>query len=200
VTIHFLSRSMQALGRIEELPELLNEGLRLAAETGDQLSIGMMMERMAVLAAETGKDEAEARRLFDECVEQFRNIGDAWSISRALNLRGYFALALGEDLQARESFLQACRAAMPARIHACALDALTGLAMLEARAGRHEQVFEWVLQILDNPASTKDTRNRAETLCLEMKANLTPRQIETVQARPGKSIEELAEEILGASG
>src|SRR5690242_4651292 len=133
-------------------------------ETSDQLSIGMMLERMAGWMAQMGKDEIETRRLFDESIQRFRTIGDAWSISRALNLQGYFFLALGDNIRAQASFQQACQVAMPARINACALDALTGLAMLEAQAGRHEQVLGWLLRILKHPSSTRDTKNRAEKL------------------------------------
>ena len=196
VTIHFLSRTMQALGRVAEIQELLQEGLNLAAETGDQLSIGMMLERMAAFKAQTGKDEVETRRLWDESIERFRSIGDAWSISRALNLQGHFALSGGDTIQARASFQQACQVAMPARINAEVLDALTGLVMLEAQAGRHEQIVDWLMSILEHPSSTQDTKNHAAKLYAALEAQLTAEQIEAARSRARSLVLETIEQEL----
>jgi len=199
VTGNFLSRTMQALGRMDEVQELISEGLRLAEETGDQFSIGMMLERMAV-AAQAAGEEVEARRLFGEGIECFRAIGDVWSLSRALNLQGYFALAVGDNLWARASFQQACQAAMPAHLNPNVLNALTGLATLESQDGHHKQSLERVMRVLHHPASTHDTKNRAEKLRAELEPQLTPEQVEEIKTLAlNKPLEAFVQEILASS-
>ncbi|HVF24726.1 MAG TPA: helix-turn-helix domain-containing protein [Anaerolineales bacterium] len=182
VTGNLFSRTMQALGRMDEVQELMSEGLRLAIETGDQFSMGMMLERMAV-AAQANQDEAEARRLFGESIACFSDIGDVWSLSRALNLQGYFALALGDSLWARASFQQACQVALPARINPNVLNALTGLAILDAQDGKSQQALDWSFYILGHSATTQETKVRAERLRLELESPLTSEQIEGARSR-----------------
>ena len=199
ITGNFFSRTMQVLGRMDEVQELVSEGLRLATETGDQFSIGMMLECKAV-AAQANEEEAEARRLFGESIECFRAIGDVWSLSRALNLQGDFALALGDNLWARASFQQACQVAMPAHINPNVLNALTGLATVESQRGAYKQSLEWVICVLHHPASPHDTKNRAEKLRAELETQLAPEQIEDIQTLAlNKPLEAFVQEVLASS-
>jgi len=196
VTGYFFSRTMQTLGRMNEVQELVREGLRLAEETGDQFSIGLMLERMAV-AAQAGGEESEARRLFGESIERFRSIGDVWSLSRALNLQGYFALTVGEDIQARVSFRQACEVAMPAQINPNVLNALIGLAELDAQEGKPRQALECTLYILGHSAAIQETKDRAERLRSELESQYTTEQIEAARSRAQSlTLDSLAREFM----
>lgn len=189
----FLSRTALALGQLAEVQDLLREGLRLVRETGDRFGIGLMLERMAVAAQSSGNDE-EARRLFDESIALYRDIGDPWSLSRALTLQGHFVLAKGDHPQARESFRQAAQIALAARIDPNALDALAGLAILYERESHPASALGLATHILQHPASTQDAKDRAENLRLALAAQLSPQQLEAVQAQ---SFETMVQELLG---
>lgn len=64
-----------------------------------------------------------------------------------------------------------------------ALDALIGLAYLAARAGQAEQALELSICVSCHSASTQEAKDRAGQLGLELEAQLTPQEIEAVQAR-----------------
>ena len=162
--------------------DVLNESLQLATETGDRLGIGTTLEQLAV-ATRTSGDEKEARRLLKESIKQFQDIGDMWFLSHALNLEGYFVLEAGEERQARESFGQAVKIAFENQSPPNVLGALAGLAALDVKDGRHEQALEMTLFVLTHPASTQETRSRAEKLRAELEAQLTPEQIKAAQSR-----------------
>jgi tetratricopeptide (TPR) repeat protein len=175
-----LGRTAQALGRMAEVLDLLRESLHLAVGTGDRLSIGVTLEQLAIAMQASG-DEMEARWLLKESIDQFRDVGDTWFLSHALNLAGFFALGVGEDAQAYESFREAGQIAVAAQAPPNILDALAGLAMLFARQGQPEQALELTAHILQNPASGPEAKDRAENLRAELAAQLTPQQMEAVQ-------------------
>jgi predicted ATPase/transcriptional regulator with XRE-family HTH domain len=177
-----LGRTAQVLGKISEVLDLLQESLCLTRETGDRLGIGMALEQMAA-ATQAAGNQAEALRLLQESITQFRDVGDMWFLAHALNLAGTFALSDGQIVPARESFLEAGRVALAAQSPPNMLDALAGLAALEAQAGRHERALEMTLRILGHPASTQDARDSAENLRAGLLAQLTPHQIEAAQQR-----------------
>lgn len=155
------SRTAQTLGQDEETEGVLREGL--AEGSGDRWSLGMRWERMAVAAQARG-DHAEAHRLFADSVALFDEIGDQWSRARALNLYGRFALEAGEEALAKANFLQAGRAALAAHVVPFVLDALTGLAALQAREGNDAAALEIVQHVLQHPATTYEAKNQAERL------------------------------------
>jgi hypothetical protein len=76
-----------------------------------------------------------------------------------------------------------------------ALDALIGLAYLQARSGEDEQALEMLLCVSHHTASTQDAKDRADNLRAELEGQLTPAQIEEVSAQV-KTFEALVEAIL----
>jgi tetratricopeptide (TPR) repeat protein len=186
----------QVLGRTAEVRDLLQEGLQLAQETGDRFSMGLMLERLAVVAQADG-DEIEARRLLVESIARYREVGDPWSLSRALNLLGYLDLGRGERDQARGSFRQALQTAVATHVTPGALDALTGLATLVAQEGQNEAALSLIVCILAHPASTQEAKGRAGRLLTDIETRLPSAQIEAVRAQTEfKSFEMVIAELL----
>ena len=173
-----LGRAAQALGKLDEVIDLLQESLLLTRETGDRLGIGMALEQLAATTQASGNPD-EAQRLLQESISQFRDVGDLWFLAHALNLAGNFALQAGQNSQAREKFLEAGRLALAAQSPPNLLDALSGLACLEARMGRYERALELALKVLDHPASTQDARDRVSGLRHEIEPFLTAEQFKT---------------------
>jgi tetratricopeptide (TPR) repeat protein len=192
-----LGHAARAMGQTKELAQILQESLDLATETGDRLGIGMTIEQMAVIA-QTDGDVKEARRLVDESIRQFREIGDTWFLAHALNLAGHFALAADEITQAQEGFKQAGSIAYANQALPNILDSLVGLAMLRAKEGCRRRALEMVLFVLDHPSSTWDARERAEKLRAEVEPSLKPNQIEAARARAqSMSLDEIGRELTG---
>lgn len=173
----YLGQTAHTLGRVEEVPDLLREGLQAAAETHDRFGIALAGVRMAMAAQSRGSG-SEARRMLKESIKHFREAGDTWFLSHALNLEGKIAFASGEYTQARESFIEAGKFAFTSQAIPMLLDALAGLATLDAQMGKPEQALEWAIYILSHPSSTQDTRKRTEKLRDELELQIRPQQIE----------------------
>ena len=182
----YLGQTANTLGRLEEVQDLLREGLQAAAETNDRFGIALAGVRMALAAHARGND-VNARRMLKESIQHFREAGDAWFLSHALNLEGKIELSAGELAQAQKSFTEAGKVASEIQALPMLLDAVAGLAALDAARGRHERALEWTLHILQHPSSTQGTRNRTEGLRLQLESQLTPQQIEAIRLR-GQSI------------
>jgi hypothetical protein len=100
---------------------------------------------------------------------------------------------------ARRCFLEALEVAKEAQIAPVMLDALLGIAALHRGKGDTGSALELVLHILQNPACTQETRDRAEQLRAELVAQLPAEQIDAIQARAqGKTLDTLVQELLGA--
>ena len=67
-----------------------------------------------------------------------------------------------------------------------ALEVLAGIASLQAKQGDTEHALELPLMVLYHSASSHDARNRISALKAGLGAQLTPTQIETIQAHTRK--------------
>ena len=180
----YLGQTAHTLGHVSEVSDLLREGLQAAAETNDRFGIALAGLRMALAVQARGND-VNARRMLKESIQHFREAGDTWFHSHALNLEGKIALSAGEFAQAEKSFKEAGKVALEIQALPILLDALVGLATLDAARGQYEQALEWVNHILQHSSSTQDTRNRTDRLRLELEAQLSPQQIEATKLRAG---------------
>jgi hypothetical protein len=78
-----------------------------------------------------------------------------------------------------------------------ALNALTGLAMLEAQQKASQGTLELVLYVLQHPASLQETKDRADHLRAELESQLTRQQVEAAQARAqARTFEAVVDEVL----
>jgi tetratricopeptide (TPR) repeat protein len=192
----YLGQTAHTLGRFDEVPDLLREGLQAAAETNDRFGIALAGVRMA-LAAQSRGNGSVARRYLKESIQHFREAGDAWFLAHALNFEGKLALAAGESEQAEQSFREAGKVALTTQALPMLLDAMIGLAMLDAEQGQPERALLVVMHIVENPSSTHDTKNRSEKLRAVLLQQLTETQIESVKARlQHTSFDSLVHELL----
>ena len=192
----YLGQTAHTLGRFDEVPDLLREGLQAAAETNDRFGIALSGVRMA-LAAQSRGNGSVARRYLKESIQHFREAGDAWFLAHALNFEGKLALAAGESEQAEQSFREAGKVALTTQALPMLLDAMIGLAMLDAEQGQPERALLLVMQIVENPSSTQDTKNRSEKLRDVLLKQLSETQIESAKARlQHTSFDSLVHELL----
>jgi hypothetical protein len=153
--------------------------------------------RFLGLAALAQNKLPEAETLIRYSLDVFNGFVTGWDIVLSLVYLGEIKATAGDFLAARKVFLEALPMALEVQATPLALDALIGLAHLEARAGQAEQALELALCVSYHPASTQEAKERAGQLCAELAAQLQPRQLEAVRARArSRSFEVMAKELL----
>jgi hypothetical protein len=115
-------------------------------------------------------------------------------MARALVDLGVVARAAGAHSESKAYFLEALRTSLDTQTIVIAVHALVEIAAIRMEEGAAETALELVAYSLQHPATNRQVRERAERLRTELVAQLTPQQIEAVQARAQAStLESLAQ-------
>jgi tetratricopeptide (TPR) repeat protein len=180
----YMSRTIVALGRITEAEAILRESLALAQEIRYSPGIGHALDGLGRLAQMTSPDEARA--FFATSYDIYKETGDLRNMARVLSHQGYNSLARGDDIDAQNSFLAVLRLVREGGFTPFALDALAGVASVQAKQGDREHALELLLVVSNHPASLQESKDRADQLRVELEMQLTPAQIEAIQAHAAK--------------
>jgi predicted ATPase/transcriptional regulator with XRE-family HTH domain len=170
-----------ALGQLEEMESLLRDGIQIATDSGSRFTYAMLQEQLSLVLHSKGRI-SEAQELCRSSVDLYRELGDKWSISRALNLLGNFKFEEDEPTQALRFFIDALEVAYKAHSFANALDAISGIAAVQAINQEYLLAFELTLHVLQSPNSTHRAQNASISLLKELEARLTPVQIGAAKA------------------
>jgi len=188
----YLGRTALKLKRTTEIEEILWEGAQITQESGDRFGYGLMLEQLALAAWARG-DFISTEQLFDASVELFREIGDAWYLSRALTSWGDFRQSLGELTQAAELFRQAIRLSLDAQALLFALNALVGLAGVYAHKDKAESALEIAIRVMEHPASPQEAKVKANLIHRDLVFRLTAEAVEAAYRRArSETLEEFA--------
>lgn len=163
IGLNFLSPAAIALGRYEEAEAYLRESLEICRELGDRWGVGTAL-RFLGLAALIQGDAVKAQEHLRHSLQVHRGFVVGWDIARTLTYLGNASLTLGQIEEARQCYLEAQQRADEAGSRPAALDALMGLAQVEAQAGQPQQALEQVRSILHDPASSQEARHLAARL------------------------------------
>jgi predicted ATPase/transcriptional regulator with XRE-family HTH domain len=197
-SLNLLSTVVYAQGAYREAQHLLQEALALSRAIEDRFNIASALNGLGEVSQALG-DSAEAQRFFEDSVRIWREIGDQGSLAQTLNQLGTTLLARENLAGAPGCFLEALEVAREAQIAPVRLDALLGVAMLHTRKGDVGSALELVLHVLQNPACTQNTRDRAQQLRAELVAQLPAEQLTAIAVRTqGKTLDGLAQELLAA--
>jgi predicted ATPase/DNA-binding XRE family transcriptional regulator len=194
---NILSMAVYARGAYPEAQQLLREGLELSQVLEDRFNIASALTGLGQVSQALG-DIADAQRFFEDSARIWREIGDQGSLAQTLNQLGHTLLVREEREGARRCFLEALAVAKEAQIAPVMLEALLGVASLRRAQGDTESALELVLHVLQNPACSQDTRDRAEQLRTELVAQLPAEHIDAIQAQ-GTTLDELAQDLLAVS-
>ncbi|HET9588762.1 MAG TPA: hypothetical protein VFO91_08225, partial [Anaerolineales bacterium] len=127
----------------------------------------------------------------------FTELGGGWWMARVLADMGASILALGDEAEAGRVWRESLRIATEIHATPVALEALAGFASLQAKQGDLEHALQLLLMVFNHPASLQETQNRASGLRADLKAQLTPAQIEAIQAHAAeKTFEAVVEDLL----
>lgn len=190
----FLSASALALGRHDEAGQLAQESLTISQEMNDPWGVANVLTVLGIIA-QAQADASGALSFFRESLAIYRQIGDHWSMARVLNKLGETLAALGQLVAARRSFFDALQTANEVQATPLALDALMGLAALQTQERVIEPALELAAHIRRHPMASQETKDRAEKLGLDWKAQLTSQQLEALEAQ-ARSFEVIVKEIL----
>jgi len=165
--LNFISPAAIALGHYEEAEASLQESLEICREQGDRWGMGTALRFLGLAALARG-DATRARDMLHRSLEVHQGFVVGWDIARTLTYLGNAAFALGELEEARRCYGEAQQWAGEAGAQPAALDALIGLARVEAKTGRLSQALAMARTVLDDGASSQDARELAARLCAEL--------------------------------
>lgn len=194
--LNFLGQSALALGRFDEARQALEESVELNTAVGARWNLGHAFQGLGAVAQAQG-EHRRAADLFLKAVDTFTELGGLFYIGQGLAQMGRSLFALGNDAEAERSWRESLRIATEIRGVPVALEALIGIASLQAKRGETQSALELLLIVLNHPACDQETKNRAEKLRAELVAQLTMQQAEVahVQAR-AKSFEVVVDRVL----
>lgn len=178
----YLGRTALKLKRTTEIEAALWEGAQITQESGDRFGYGLMLEQLALTTWARGDFNA-AEQLFESCVELFREIDDAWYLSRALTSWGEFRQFLGDLTKAAEHFRQAIRLSLDAQAFLIALNAFVGLAEVYTQEDKAESALEITIRVMEHPASSQDARTNAKLIQRNIESQLTSDEVKAIHQR-----------------
>ncbi len=197
-SLNALSLAAFAQGNYSEAQRLLREGLAHSQRLEDRYNIAVSLNGLGLVSQAMG-DGDEAQRFFKESVVIWREIGDKGDLAQTLNNLGNAMMAQGEPGEAELLFLEALAIAQEAELMPAALDAVLGLADLQALAGAPETALELLAHVLQHPAISQETKSRAEQLQVDLTTHFSPQQVAAIQERVcNQMLKEVVTDILKA--
>jgi predicted ATPase/DNA-binding XRE family transcriptional regulator len=194
--LNFLGQSALALGRFDDARKALEESVELNTSVGARWNLGHALQGLGAVAQAQGEHRRGAD-LFLKAVDTFTELGGLFYVGQSLAQMGRSLFALGNDVEAERIWRESLRIAAEIRGVPVLLEALVGIASLRAKRGETQSAFELLLIALNHPACDQETKNRADRLRAELAAQLTPTQIEAIQAHAGeKTFEAVVEGLL----
>jgi tetratricopeptide (TPR) repeat protein len=191
-----LSAAARNLGQHAKAKRWARESLQISKTLHDRWGTAQILRQLGLINLELGETR-RAEILIRESVSQAREIGDRTLTATALIGLGRVTARSGAYSEAKKYHLEALRTAMEMKTIVIALQALVEIAMIVMREGAPEMALELVIFSLNHPAIHAEVHNRAERLRAELVTQLTPRQIEAIQAQAQtRTLEILAGQIL----
>jgi len=198
--LDFLSRSALRLGRYDEARAALEETIALNSSIGFGWGLGSAYRELGIVAQAQG-EHRPAVVMFRKSLDTFTELGGSWWVGCVLADMSWSIFALGNDAEAERIWRESLRIATDIHGTPVALEALAGLASLQAKRGNMEYALELLLMVLNHPASFQKTKNHALQLRAQLEVQLTHQEIELVQQRSGaKTFTSIVEDILRQTG
>ena len=197
IGLNLFSWNAMTLGRYAEARTALEESAALSVSIGDRWVLGSAYRGLGCIAQAQG-EHLQAVDMFDKSLNIFTELGVRHDAARVLAEIGRSVFALGNDVDAERGWRESLRLATETRGTFIALEALVGLARLQAKRGDPEHALDLLLTVVRHPASTQDTKHRADILRVELESQLTLQQIQAAQARTQQqNFDQVVSQVLG---
>jgi len=196
-SLYGLGLIAEAQGAYQEAQRLFQESLAVSRALGNPGGVEGSLCCLGKVALGHG-DLKEARRLFQESLSLAKEINETRGIVECYLGLGQVACGLGEYEESEKAFHQALQGAMKLGVVFNALNALLGLAVLFSVQGEKGRALELVGLVHNSVGSHKGIQDGTEALLKELESELSPKVFAAALKRgKGKTLEEMAEEILG---
>jgi predicted ATPase/transcriptional regulator with XRE-family HTH domain len=196
IGLNILSWLALKLGRYDEARAALEESITLNVSVGDRWGLAFAYRGLGLIAQAQG-EHIQAVDIFRKSLDMLAELGARPDVARLLAEMSRSVFALGDEAEAERGWRESLRIANETRGAWVALEALVGIASLQAKRGACEQALELLLIVLNHPASIQETKDRAAPLRAELEADLTSLQIESIQTHVReKTFEATVEELL----
>jgi predicted ATPase/transcriptional regulator with XRE-family HTH domain len=179
--LNFLGQIALRLGRYDVARAALEESVALNISVGARWNLGHAYEGLGAVA-QAQDDHQRAVEMFRKGVDTFIELGGRFYAAQGLAEMGRSVFALGNDAEAGRVWRESLRIATEIHGTPVALEALVGLASLQAKRGDGEHALELLLIVLNHPACFKETKDRAAQLRAELEARLTRPHVDAAHA------------------
>jgi tetratricopeptide (TPR) repeat protein len=163
--LEIMGTAYRLLGKAAEAEQAYGACLAAAQARAYQPAIAESLLGLSALALDQGEYE-QAERLLRQALAKWQQMHFAPGVARALVLRGHIGSCLREtgEVEARRCYAEALHLAIKHGLAPVALDALAGMAALQAQAGEMKQAYQLCTLAAAHPASTEEIRGRARKL------------------------------------
>lgn len=181
IALNNLSWTSMKLGLFDEARLTLEESIALSESVGDRWTMGLAYRGLGTIAQKKG-EHARAAEIFRKNLEIFTELGMRQFAARTLAEMSRSLFELGDEQEAEHGWRKAFQIASEAHGNFGALEALLGIAALKAKRGDVFPAYRLALLVPSHPLAVQDNQERAARLRAELENQLTPAQLESVQA------------------
>ncbi|NWG08015.1 MAG: tetratricopeptide repeat protein [Chloroflexi bacterium] len=160
--LNFLVDTQIALKRYDEAKEAMRESIALCEQTQNRWGMGTAYRYLGLASMASGEYE-KAQECFQKSLEIFGEYFEGWDIAITLAYLGDATLRAGNEAKAKTLYLDSLRHARRINSAPLMLMTLAGLAQLQSRISP-DLAAGWLTLILNHPAATRATRDRAAQL------------------------------------
>lgn len=180
--LNIFSWNAMKLGRFDEARAALEESITLEQSTGDSWGLGYAYRGLGLVAQAEGNHQ-QAVKYFQVSLDTFTGLGARQDAARILAEMGQSVFALGNDDEAGSLWRESLRLATETQGVFIALEALAGIASVQARCKNLEYALELLTIAIHHPAVLPDTKARADRLRMEIESQMAAPQVKAVQSR-----------------
>jgi predicted ATPase/transcriptional regulator with XRE-family HTH domain len=180
--LNFLVPTLNQLGRYEEAKTFMRESIALCEQAKNRWGMGTAYRFLGLATIAAGQ-YSEAQVYLRKSLEIFGESIIGWDIARSLTYLGEAAMKSGDFTAARKDYQDALRISIEAKAIPIALDALSGLAHLQAQSGNTESALALCLYIMNHSASEEETRKLSEQLHADLEPSLSPEQVRAAKIK-----------------
>ncbi len=194
--LNFLVPTLNEMGRHEEAVTFMQESIALSKQTKNRWGLGTAYHCLGSTMMSMG-EVTEAQNCFRKSLEIFSDYTTGWDIALPLAYLGEAAMMAGDISGSRKLFMDALPHATEANAIPIILDIFLGLAQIESKTGDNEKSLTLLTYILNNPASTQKTKDRALALVSEIIKMLKDPQVKAAREDARNlSIEEIVKRFI----
>jgi class 3 adenylate cyclase/tetratricopeptide (TPR) repeat protein len=157
----------RAQGKYDEARRFLEDSVVMNMEHGNRRALARAILFLGDVAL-SQKDYTEARRYYQDSLAIYREFEHRLGISLTLGGLGDVFVAQGDIETARQYFHEGYMMAQVIRDTPLQLWLLTGIASLLAREGERERSAELLGMVLNDTATTQETRDKAQVILSEL--------------------------------